>query len=112
MTHLTQSWYFRTLTGRLATALAVAIVIAGIAVGTSIGLVVALRAEHQSQAICGLAGDVARTPVVNVTPPVSRTGLSFIKDARNAYHTGNCEAVDGSLPSPAPPLKSAFPGIK
>lgn len=112
MAPLRNSWILHTLAGRLALLAATLIVLLGLAGGTIYALSTALDAEHQSQAICGLAGDVAKTPIVDVTPPVGRTGLSFIKDARNAYRVGNCQKIQGPLPSPAPPLVSAYPGIK
>jgi hypothetical protein len=112
MVKLRSSWFLSTLVGRLTTALATAIILLGIAGGTIYALTVALNAEHQSQAICGLAGDVARTPIHNVIPPVGKTGLSFVKDARAAYFTGNCVSINGPLPPPAPELIAAFPGIK
>lgn len=112
MVKLRSSWFFGTLIGRLTTALSIAIVLLGVAAGTIYALAVAIDAQHQSQAICGLAGDVARTPVHNVIPPVGKTGLSFIKDARAAYFTGNCTDIDGKLPPPAPELIAAYPGIK
>lgn len=106
------SWYLSTLVGRLTTALAAAVIVLGIAGGTIYALVVALDAQHQSQAICGLAGDVAKTPTSDITPPIGPTGLSFIRDARNAYATGNCSDIDGPLPPPSPELVKLYPNVR
>lgn len=114
MTKIKSSWYLRTLTGRLATLCAALIILLALAGGTIYGLVVAVSAEHQSQAVCGLASDVANTPISGVTPPVGKTGLAFIKDARHAYIVGNCGDLHSIAPLPpvAPELEQAYPGIK
>lgn len=112
MVKLKSSWYFGTLIGRLTTALAAAVVVIGLAGGTIWALAIALEAERQSQAVCGLAGDLARTPTHNVTPAITKTGLSFIRDGRMSYARGNCASIDGALPPPSPELLQAYPGIK